>query len=133
LKVATLPQNYGLGPESDYLDRAVLLDRTDKTFRDESIARSVAFFENAPYHEDLPSTRERAMLLSQGRARVRTQKLQEQRRREVVESRIATSETYKHDLYHLDEMFSKKFKSLRIIPVSNRVNTDVPVSKLPFI
>jgi hypothetical protein len=133
LKSAATPRHYRIDPGSDYPKRAAFLDRTDKEFRDESIAKGKAFFENAPYHEDHFLTRERSHVLSKGKAKARWARLKEQRRKEVAECRIAIPESYKHDLYHLDELYDFKFKFLRVVPVTNRLHTDLPRNKLPYI
>jgi hypothetical protein len=109
------------------------MDRTDKLFRDDSIARGVDFFRNAPYHEDLTETRRNALVTSAGLANARAHKWQERRNRENVEHKQAVRESYKHDLYHLDELFNTFHKDLRIVPVTNRSQTDGAFDKLPYI
>jgi hypothetical protein len=133
LRLARRVTGYWLGPPSDYPERAEFMDRTDKAYRDDSIRRGVEFFREAPYHENLPETRRKALAASGEKAKVRAQVRQQIRNRELGESKIAIRESYKHDLYHFDEMFSKKFKSLRIVPVNDRRLHDGPLNKLPLI
>jgi hypothetical protein len=90
-------------------------------------------FAQTPYHEDHVSTRELSIARSLGKVREREQQWAEQRRRENAEVKVATRESYRHDLYHLDKMYSKQFKELRVIPVTNRQQTEQPFHKLPFI
>jgi hypothetical protein len=124
---------YFIGPPSDYVERADLMDRSDKVWRDGEISKGVTFFENAPYHEDHCETRRNALLMSAELAKNRVRKWQQRRDKESVEHKAAVIESYKHDVYHLDEMFNKFHKDLRVVPVTNRSQSDVSLDKLPYI
>lgn len=96
-------------------------------YRDETVAKYTELYSSTPYDEVLANTRQRCLLNSQLRARARTDEAIAERRRVVAESKAATEESYKHDIYHSDKMFSSKYKCLRIIPSTQRYETDTPV------
>jgi hypothetical protein len=98
-------------------------DAVQEKFREE--------FGNTPYHEQLLATRAKGIEMYTAHRELGEQKWVEQRIRENSEVRAAKRESYKHDLYHGDEMYSFYFKSLRIIPVTNRHQSNLPVSRLP--
>jgi hypothetical protein len=105
----------------------------DLQFRDALQEKYREEFADAPYHELLLRTRAKGLELSAERAQERDGKWVRQRIRENAEVKAARRESYKHDLYHLDELYTYRHKALRVIPVTNRHQSDVPLSKLPLI
>jgi hypothetical protein len=133
LLLAQTPKTYREDPASDYIERMQLFRTMDFQFRDAVQEKYREEFSDTPYHESLPETRAKGIEMAIAHRRVHDVAWNQQRRRENAEVAAATRESYKHDLYHLDEMYSKHFKSLRVIPVTNRRERHLPLSKLPLI
>jgi hypothetical protein len=133
LKLASPRKAYGPDPAADYVERDRLMRSMDLQFRDALHEKYREEFADTPYHELLLRTRAMGLELSADRAQERDQKWVRQRIRENSEVRAAKKESYKHDLYHLDEIYPFGHRSLRVIPVTNRYQSEVPLSKLPLI
>ena len=109
---------------SEYPKRARLMRSMEFQFRDEMTRKWTERFSDAPYYEDPAEVRERSFAQSRERARLRTADEEMKRRKENAEVRKAVAESYKHDIFHSDEYFSPRYKSLRIIPNTERHYTD---------
>jgi hypothetical protein len=131
--VCATARRYRAVEPGDYAERSARMRSGDAGFAAGRRGAYRAQFSDTPYHEDQCRAREDSIARSLGRARIRNEKAAAQRRRENAEVRAAKRESYRHDVYHLDEMYSKQFRALRVVPVSDRRDTNLPRDKLPFI
>ena len=118
------PRRYGPPPTADYPQRAKFWRNAEIQYRDETLAKYTEMYSSTPYSEVLENTRQRCLLNSQLKARARADLEVAERRKVVAESKAATEESYKHDIFHGDKMFSSKYRCLRIIPSTQRYETD---------
>lgn len=109
---------------SEYPRRARLMRSMEFHFRDESTRKWTERYADAPYHEDHVERLQRSVAMSRELARARTAEEDAKRRKENAEVRKAVDESYKHDIFHCDEFYSPRYKSLRIIPARQRYETD---------
>lgn len=118
------PRRYGPPPTADYPQRTKFWRKAEIQYRDETVAKYTQMYSATPYEEILPNTRERCLLNSQLKAKTRVAEAIAERRKVVAESKAATDESYKHDIFHGDKMFSPRHRCLRIIPVTQRYESD---------
>jgi hypothetical protein len=129
LRLARTPKTYGPDPASDYLDRTRLMRSMDFEFRDALKEKYREEFAETPYHELLLRTRAKGLEISAQRAQERDNQWIRQRIRENSEVKAAKKESYKHDLYHLDEIYPYGHRALRVIPVTDRHESDLPPTR----
>lgn len=118
---------------TDYQSRTKLKSKLDRDFDDYMKSQSFQVEQNTPYHYDhlseyqLSLRRTKKMLAD-------TQKEEKENQKHInQETQNAIQESYQHDLYHNDHIYSSRNKSLRIIPVTNRFNSDIPMDQMPYV
>ena len=125
LKPRRTPRKYQrIALSGEYPKRARLMRSMEFQFRDELKDKWTERYTGTPYDENHVEHRERSIAQSRERARARTAEDECQRRKENAEVRKAVEESYQHDIFHCDEYYSPRYKSLRIIPVTQRYQTD---------
>lgn len=122
------PRKYLIQPHPApvlYPKRARDINHITKVFEHEMIDHYTKKFENSTYTTNMNKVMDESKVRT---AKWFVQKEEEGKQIRRVENRevkAAITESYKHDIFHGDEYYSKHFKSLRIIPGTERYESQL--------
>ncbi|OHS95239.1 hypothetical protein TRFO_02219 [Tritrichomonas foetus] len=133
-KVIVPTKNYGMKKfriepyvtPVEYPERSKMFNKEEMKYKEYLNNKYKMMYSNTPYNVDIISIREKSIVSANEKMKEFQEEEIKQRQTINKESEIAVLESKKHDLFHGDEFYSPHDKSLRIIPVSDRIEYRSP-------